>query len=255
MSLLMLEELSGKRLALYGFDTPEADVVSSVLDLAGAFCRSIPGVPGTPLEPLASSFDGAIVHLGPTIDLKLLAASGKPILVAAPHAVLAERLGSIRTYAADSVGYPCSAEELLLRVYSSIAFRAPAEAPSSGPPVVLIADDDPSIRTLVRATLGNKEVECRMAEDGEAALRMAREIRPAVLVLDVNMPQIDGFEVLSTLKSESATASLRVLMLTGCEQETDVVRAFGLGADDYLVKPFNPMELSVRVRRLIGAYR
>lgn len=120
--------------------------------------------------------------------------------------------------------------------------------------MVLVADDDPSLRALVRASLGSK-FECHVAEDGATALRMAREILPSVLLLDVNMPQMDGFEVLSAIRNEGATASIRVLMLTGCEQENDIVRGFGLGADDYLVKPFNPMELAVRVKRLLSVAR
>jgi DNA-binding response OmpR family regulator len=84
---------------------------------------------------------------------------------------------------------------------------------------------------------------------------MARKIRPSVIVLAVYMPQMNGFEVLATLRSESAMAGVRVLMLTACEQENEIVRAFALGADDYLCKPFNPSELPVRVQHLLRVAR
>jgi DNA-binding response OmpR family regulator len=250
------DELAGKRLALIGFDRSDSDAIAAVLNDAGAFCRGIPSDSGS-AAVLARSFDGALVYIGPgTVnDLKSLAAAAKPILAVGSHAVLSERIASIRASAVDCVGYPCATEELLLRARCMAAVPMPGRAPSAGLPVVLIADDDHSIRSLVQVTLRGKLIECHVAEDGATALRMAREIRPSVLVLDVNMPQMDGFEVLSAIRNEAATASIRVLMLTGCEQESDIVRAFGLGADDYLVKPFNPMELAVRIKRLLGVTR
>jgi DNA-binding response OmpR family regulator len=252
----LVEELVGKRLALCNFEKADAEKIEAVLDDAGAFCRNIPGDPAK-APAMSRSFDGVLVYIdaGSELDLKSLAATGKPILVVGSHAILATRVKSIRTYAVDCLGYPCSSEELLLRTCCLTGVPAPGRRPEAGPPVVLIADDDPSIRAVVRATLGSKLVECHVAEEGVAALRIAREIRPSVLVLDVNMPLMDGFEVLAAIRNEGATASIRVLMLTGCEQENDIVRAFGLGADDYLVKPFNPMELAVRVRRLLGVAR
>jgi DNA-binding response OmpR family regulator len=65
------------------------------------------------------------------------------------------------------------------------------------------------------------------------------------------MPYIDGFEVLSTLRNDPETAEVPIVMLTSVQQESDIVRGFGLGADDYVVKPFNPMELLARIRRLV----
>jgi len=67
----------------------------------------------------------------------------------------------------------------------------------------------------------------------------------------VNMPYIDGFEVLSTLRNDPETAHIPIMMLTSVQQESDIVRGFGLGADDYVVKPFNPMELLARIKRLL----
>jgi DNA-binding response OmpR family regulator len=74
---------------------------------------------------------------------------------------------------------------------------------------------------------------------------------PSAVILDVNVANMDGFEVLAALKREEATSDIPVVFLTSRQQETDIVRAFGLGADDYIVKPFSPMELAARVKRLI----
>ena len=74
--------------------------------------------------------------------------------------------------------------------------------------------------------------------------------RPQVAVLDVNMPGMDGFEVLAAIRAEGIPS--RVVLLTARQQETDVIRGFTLGADDYVVKPFSPMELVARLKRLLS---
>jgi DNA-binding response OmpR family regulator len=75
-------------------------------------------------------------------------------------------------------------------------------------------------------------------------------VRPDAAVLDVNMPGMDGYAVLSAIRQEGIP--LRVLLLTARQQESDVIRGFTLGADDYVVKPFSPMELVARLKRLLG---
>ena len=92
---------------------------------------------------------------------------------------------------------------------------------------------------------------CHVATNGRQALESAKALKPSAIVLDVNMPYIDGFEVLSTLRNDPETANIPVMMLTSVQQEADIVRGFGLGADDYVVKPFNPMELLARIKRLV----
>ena len=74
---------------------------------------------------------------------------------------------------------------------------------------------------------------------------------PDLVILDVKMPGLDGFEVLERLRGDARFAKTPILMLTSMGQEADVVRGFGLGADDYVLKPFSPVELAARVRRLL----
>lgn len=118
-------------------------------------------------------------------------------------------------------------------------------------PVVMIADDDITVSSLVKHLLESDGMTCHVAGDGPGALQAVQELRPDVLVLDVQMPGMTGFEVLSAVKADATTAGTRVVLLTSAEQESDIMRGFALGAADYVVKPFNPIELLVRVRRFV----
>jgi len=113
---------------------------------------------------------------------------------------------------------------------------------------VVIADDDDAVRTVVRSALEKYGWRCRVATNGSDALQLIREQRPDAAVLDVNMPGMDGFEVLAAVRAEGIP--VRVILLTARQQEQDVLRGFSLGSDDYVVKPFSPMELVARLKRL-----
>ncbi|HXA51575.1 MAG TPA: response regulator [Candidatus Acidoferrum sp.] len=114
---------------------------------------------------------------------------------------------------------------------------------------VLIADDDTAILAQVRTALESAGVECEVAADGRAAIEAVRASKPHAAVLDVDLPGMDGCEVLAAIRAEELPT--RVLLLTARQQESDVIRGFSLGADDYVVKPFSPMELVARLKRLI----
>jgi two-component system OmpR family response regulator len=114
---------------------------------------------------------------------------------------------------------------------------------------VLVADDDSTVLALVRTALENFGMECYLAADGPKALDAARRLRPQAAILDVNMPGMDGYEVLSAIRAENLP--VRVMLLTARQQENDIIRGFTLGADDYVVKPFSPMELVARLKRLV----
>jgi CheY-like chemotaxis protein len=114
---------------------------------------------------------------------------------------------------------------------------------------VLLADDDLTVRMVVRGLMQSAGIKCRMACDGTEALQALRDCRPTACVLDVNMPGMDGYEVLAAVRSEGIP--VRVILLTARQQEADITRGFTLGADDYVVKPFNPAELLARVKRYL----
>ena len=119
-------------------------------------------------------------------------------------------------------------------------------------PLVLVADDDEDILGLVSFRLERSGYEVAAAKDGEEALRLARELSPALVVLDVMMPRLDGYEVTRRLRDDEATRGIPVILLTARAQEADVARGFESGADDYLRKPFSPQELAARVQAVLG---
>ena len=117
--------------------------------------------------------------------------------------------------------------------------------------VILVADDDDDIRALVVYRLSRAGYEVVEARDGEEALALALERVPALAVLDVMMPKLDGYEVTRRLRSDEATHRVPVILLTARVQDADVARGFEAGADDYLRKPFSPQELRARVQAIL----
>ena len=118
-------------------------------------------------------------------------------------------------------------------------------------PTVLIVDDEPAILELVRFTLEDDQVRVLEASDGLAALDIARAERPALILLDVRMPHLDGVEVCRRLRAEAALRSTRIVMLTAADQEADRARGLAAGADEYLSKPFSPLALLALVRSIL----
>src|SRR5579864_4890618 len=123
--------------------------------------------------------------------------------------------------------------------------------PEDGP-LVLVADDDDDIRSQVIFRLERAGYRTVVARDGDEALALALERRPALAVLDVMMPKLDGYEVTRRLRSEDATRAMPVILLTARVQDADVARGFESGADDYIRKPFSPQELCARVQAILG---
>jgi DNA-binding response OmpR family regulator len=114
---------------------------------------------------------------------------------------------------------------------------------TSESPLVVVADADEDILMLVRATLTGAGYEVVVARDGAAALSLLGERRPAAVVLDIAMPELDGLEVLARLRADPATAELPVILLSARAQENDVAHGYRVGASRYIRKPFSPREL------------
>ena len=115
---------------------------------------------------------------------------------------------------------------------------------------VLVVDDDPTVRNVLSTLLGFEGVDVSMAEDGVAALAMAERLRPDVVLLDVNLPGKDGFEVCRELKARAAGE--RVVMITGRAAREDELAGLAAGADAFLRKPFSPLELIETVRTSVN---
>jgi CheY-like chemotaxis protein len=110
-------------------------------------------------------------------------------------------------------------------------------------PLVLVVDDEASIRLLCRVNLRLEDIDTEEAPDGMAALRLVRELRPDLVLLDVMMPQIDGWEVATRLAEDAATRHIPIVFLTARAESADFLRAYELGAVGYVSKPFDPTAL------------
>ena len=121
------------------------------------------------------------------------------------------------------------------------------------PKKILAVDDERHIVRLVEVNLQRAGYEVVTAYDGREALEKVKSENPDLVVLDVMMPYMDGFEVLKNLKSDPETAEIPVIMLTAKAQDADVFRGWQSGVDCYLTKPFNPMELLTFVKRIFDS--
>ena len=116
---------------------------------------------------------------------------------------------------------------------------------------ILVVDDDENIRELVSATLENEHYKIYEAVNGEEAINLAKDKKPALILLDVSMPLKDGFEVCKILKTHQETRSICVIMLTGKTNEDDKRKCGELGANDYITKPFSPLSLIKKVELVL----
>lgn len=119
---------------------------------------------------------------------------------------------------------------------------------------ILAVDDERHIVRLVQVNLERAGYQVIAAFDGKEALKKVEADRPDLIVLDVMMPHMDGFEVLKRLKSNDQTKDIPVVMLTAKAQDADVFRGWASGVDCYLTKPFNPIELLTFVKRIFESY-
>lgn len=118
---------------------------------------------------------------------------------------------------------------------------------------ILIADDEPLLTEILEFRLRAKGYETVIAHDGREALARFEELNPAAVVLDAMMPVHDGMEVLRRIRASERAGDVPVIILSARRNEEDIVRALEMGASDYIVKPFLPEELLVRLKRLLDA--
>lgn len=116
------------------------------------------------------------------------------------------------------------------------------------PITILVVDDEPIVAEVLERYLRRESYVVHLASDGPSALELARSLDPALIVLDVMLPEIDGLEVCRRLRAES---NVPIILLTARSEETDRILGLGLGADDYVVKPFSPGELVARIKAVL----
>jgi DNA-binding response OmpR family regulator len=251
--------LAGKRFGLVGFEKLEAGRISRAVANAEAIALSADGEVRNP--EFLRSLDMIVVNVGQESDVRswtdsdILSGNSTAVLFVGPGKQLLHNPLGLWQQAHDFVMAPWDPEEIILRAYSLLSrtTRIPTGrlTRTGAKSCVVVADDDPSMTKLISTTLERFGVECHIASDGSEALTLTRRLKPDAVVLDVRMPVLDGFDVLSSIRRNTRTSAVPVLMVTACRQDEDVMRGFGFGADDYVIKPFNPVELAARVTRLL----
>jgi CheY-like chemotaxis protein len=251
--------LAGKRVALVGLPNSDSQRMCVALERT----RGIPvffQITEPPGSEALLDCDLIVVHVRPeTMGSPWLDAATvpgtRPVIFMGSRDHLLALDAAAQGLANEFLMDPWQPDEALVRLSlalskdRTLAPRAALPGAVAGKIRVVVADDDPTVLALVRTALQNFGMECYMAADGPGALDAIRRQRPHAVVLDVNMPEMDGYGVLAAIRREGIP--VRVLLLTARQQEGDVLRGFTLGADDYVVKPFSPMELVARLKRLL----
>jgi len=256
----MIKHLAGKKLGLIAFEAEEVQRLSEIFGNARATAQALANEEAVSNSEALQSVDLVMFNmrhgaLPPDwIRRKDLARVEQPILFVGSRDLLLDHGISLKSGEHDFLVWPWDPEEVIMRAclaLSRTGSRQPRKSAAPHRANIVMADDDSTTVALVKATLESYQIECRIAADGGQVLEMIAASAPSAVLLDVNVANLDGFEVLAALKRDEATSDIPVVFLTSRQQETDIVRAFGLGAADYIVKPFSPMELAARIKRLI----
>ena len=250
--------LSGFRLALVGFEPAEAGEIAAALTSVNCACETLAAAEVSPAAPRLAECCCSLLNLSEAI--RATAWTNAEQLAMNPHPFIA--IGSedelfkwpvTQSKAGDVVLRPYRISELLVRA-SRLVARTPTRREATKVAIerrVVIADDDPAITAIIKVLLKGYHFECYIAHDGEEALASARAFAPDLVILDVNMPRLNGFDVLKRLREDPARADTRIVLLTASDEDADVARGVSLGADDYIRKPFSMFELASRVKRLL----
>jgi len=123
---------------------------------------------------------------------------------------------------------------------------------TSNPKTILACDDEPIILEIIEYVVKGESFNLLTADNGKDALRLAREIKPELIMLDDNMPELTGFEVCKMLKNDINTKDIIIVMFTANTQASDFEKAKLYGANDFVKKPFSPKELKLKLHELLG---
>jgi CheY-like chemotaxis protein len=239
-------ELSGRRVAIIGFERVWAVRFYGIIQGSGAFCRISPN---SEFEAEARTCDLVFVYVQSGEDPPKTSHFTKMAAV-----ILVMRASAARRSesAEDYIFYPCTPREILTRAAIALERNPSSSVRSADNPYrVLIVDDDPAIHALLKAAVETDNLKCQCTLVSRESLTIAREWHPDLIVLDVNMPGMSGYQVLSALRASRSNVRTPVLLLTGCDHRSEVIKGFNLGAQDYMVKPFNPVDVAARIRKMV----
>jgi CheY-like chemotaxis protein len=254
------EVLAGKRFGLMGFEEPEATSIISTLGTVRGVGHPIGDASHIPGLNSFSPFDACFVNASAagkqTASIESLARCRKPAILVGTVEDLLKHFVAVVGVNRDFIVRPFKSEELLLRAYYMLKFVESTaveiqSATRNGIRHVLLADDDATTNVLVSTILKHSHFVCEIAHDGVQALDIARKNNPDLVVLDVSMPRMNGFEALTALRGDRATRNTPVILLSAHHDEAEVVKGFSLGANDYIAKPFNTGELMARINHIL----
>jgi len=262
MDQIIQQSLAGRRFALMGFEAPEADSIIVALGTVRGFGHVVSAAPNIPGLNSFSPFDACFINAsaigtgGQPSPIEMIARSRKPAVIIGTPEELVTRFAAVADVNRDFMTRPCQPEELLLRAYRILRFVESAAAAiqssvRNGARRVVVADDDATTIVMISTILKHFNFECDIAHDGAQAFDIARKRKPDLVLLDVSMPHMNGFEALTALRGDLATRSTPVILVSAHRDEAEVVKGFSLGADDYITKPFNSGELMARISRVL----
>ena len=261
----VLAPLRGTGIAMVGFADDEAERLCTVFERLGVRPRLFP--PDEPPDSYNIRLCRAVmVHVrretmgAAWLDPEYATASAGPVVFVGSRECIMALCPEVQARAWEFLIDGWQPEEALLRLYfalsrdaachtATVPVAAPKRKATPDKRLVLIADDDVNTRTILKKTLTEHRFDCRTATNATEALLMIEQCLPNVVVLDVNMPDMDGFELLNIIRERNLP--VRVVMLTARQQEHDIVQSFTLGADDYMSKPFRSLELVVRLNHVL----
>jgi two-component system, cell cycle response regulator DivK len=255
----IVRALTGRNIAVVGLPAAEAGRLCVALESAGAKPVFFE-LNSAPADGALADFALAVTYIHPrTLNSPWLDPSSKvttlPTVFVGHRDDLLALEPRVQSLAREFLMDSWQPDEALVRLALAVSGQdtvaaRPRPAPAGSRIRALIAEDDATQLSLVTTVLENFGIECITASDGRQAIELLRERRPEVAVLDINMPGMDGYEVLAAIRKEELPT--QTLMLTARQQESDIIRGFSLGASDYVVKPFNPLELVARVKHLLA---
>ncbi len=263
MDQIIQQSLAGKRFALLGFEPSERDSIIAALGTVRGIGHVVGEAPNIPGLNSLSPFDACFVNASAAsvgeqpAPIEMISRSRKPAVIIGSFEDLVTHFAAVADLNRDFVLRPCQPEEYLLRAYRILSFVESAavevqtSASRNGSRRVVLADDDATTLVMISTILKHFHFECDIARDGAQALEIARKKRPDLVLLDVSMPEMNGFEALAALRNDLATRNTPVILVSAHRDEAEVVKGFSLGADDYVTKPFNSGELMARINRVL----
>jgi CheY-like chemotaxis protein len=264
MDQIIQQSLAGRRFGLMGFEAAESDSLIAALGTVRGIGHVVGAAANIPGLNTLSPFDACVVNASATgvgeqpAPIEMIMRSRKPAIIIGTPDELVARFAAFAELNREFMARPWKPEELLLRAYRVLRYVETVEiaiqsVARTGARRVVLADDDATTIVMLTTILRHFNFECEIAHDGAQALELARKKRPDLMLLDVSMPKMDGFEALKALRGDSATRMTPVILVSALHDEAEVVKGFSLGADDYVTKPFNSGELIARINRVLRA--